>query len=166
MPVLVQAYNCLKSSALQVPTPPARFHIRPGATFSASADDHTDECCEGVAWVRGGLLYETDAFPTQRSDAGVDQPAYYALQVELGIVRCLPTQGPDGGGSILDEVQWRAAAQATEDDRWALRTAVCCLRNVYGVDAVIPGSYAPLESEGNCSGITVLVTVRLPACDC
>lgn len=166
MPVAAKAMDCLRTWALQVPSPPANFQMRPGTAFSAMADATRDECCEGVAWIRPGFVWETDEFPVQRNDAQNEQAAYLAVQVELGIVRCLPTQGPDGDGTVVDATQWLAALQASEDDRWVLRKAVCCLVDAYGQDAVVVGQYAPLENEANCSGVSVVVTIRRPFCDC
>lgn len=166
MPVAAKAMDCLRQQVLLLTNPPANFQMRPGTTFSPMADATRDECCEGVAWVRPGFVWETDEFPVQRSTAERIGPAYLAVQIELGVVRCLPTQGLDGDGTVVDATQWLTALQASEDDRWALRKAVCCLVAEYGQDAVVVGQYAPLENEANCSGVSVIVTIRRPFCDC
>jgi hypothetical protein len=166
MPILIRAMGCLQVEALKVTNPPANFHVRPGGSFAAFADQYRDECCEGVAWVRPALQYETDDFPAARGEASRIDPAYLAVQVELGILRCLVTQGPEGEGTVPTAQQWLDAAQNSMDDMAALRRAVCCIRDAYGTDAVIVGQYEPLDNEGNCAGNRVVVTIRAALCDC
>jgi hypothetical protein len=169
MPVLANALTCLQTEVNKVPDPPAEYMIRPGATFTAMADSRYDECCNGIGWVRPGPFWESDSFPEQRSGVSHVQPAYYAVSVELGVMRCLPTKsnvpanGPDAKPTAA---QWLEATQAEQDDGAALRRAVCCLRELYQVDGVVAGQYNPLENEANCTGISVVVTMRVPACDC
>ena len=166
MPVILQAMSCLQTEALKVANPPAAFHIRPGANFTAMADSHNDECCAGIAWVRPGVMYESEPFPTQKSDASLIESFTWAVQVELGIIRCIPVIGEGRGDVIPSATQWLAATVEAMDDAAALRRAICCLRDVYGQDAVIAGQIQPLENEGNCGGQSVIVTLRVQSCDC
>lgn len=168
MPVLNNAMTCLSTEANKVPSPPAQYMIRPGASFIAMADQYADECCSGIGWVRPGPMWESDAFPEQRTGVSIDDPAYYAVQVELGLMRCVPTISDVAYNTDAKPTgeQWMAATQAAMDDAAALRRAICCLREVYGAQFVIAGPVTPLENEGNCSGTTVVLTMRVPACDC
>jgi hypothetical protein len=174
MPILTNAHTCLLTEMGKVPNPPAQVQIRPGSVFTAMADSTGDECCQGIAWVRAAGKVPTGGdWPNQLGSvqgpsASRGQPAYYAVQVELGIYRCIPVisnvEGANDG--YPTGAQWLAAAQEHEDDSAALRRAVCCLRAIYGNDAVLEGPTQPMPNEGNCGGQLVVVTVRAPACDC
>lgn len=169
MPVLLVAQACMETEVNKVAKPPASFQIRPGASFVAYPDSTSDECCSGIAWVRPGAMWETDNFPVQRTGADKIEPAYYAVQIELGVLRCLPTIGDnpaDGPDAKPTKAQWLEATQEAMDDAAALRRVVCCLREIYHVDAVVAGQINPLENEANCAGTSLVITMRVPACDC
>jgi hypothetical protein len=169
MPILTNAMACLQTEANKVPSPPAKYTIRPGAEFIALADNVETECCAGIGWVRPGNLSETIDFPTPMQESSGNNPAdEYAVQVELGIMRCSPMISNITGeqDAIPTEAQWLAAVQAQQDDAAALRRVVCCLRDIYSSSAVVAGSITPLNNEGGCGGISVVLTIRAPACDC
>jgi hypothetical protein len=170
MPVLLVAEACLTTEAGKLAKPPAEYQIRPGASFVAYADQTRDECCAGIGWVRPGNMWESDNFPAQRNEANKIGPAYYAVVIEIGLMRCLPTQsdlpGLQGQGAKPTTAQWLQATQEAMDDAAALRRVVCCLRTLYHVDSVVTGQITPLQNEANCSGTTITVTLRVPECDC
>jgi hypothetical protein len=170
MPVLLVAEACLTTEAGKLAKPPAEYQIRPGASFVAYADQTRDECCAGIGWVRPGNMWESDNFPAQRNEASNIDPAYYAVVIEIGLMRCLPTQsdlpGLQGQGAKPTTAQWLQATQEAMDDAAALRRVVCCLRTLYQIDSVVTGQLTPLQNEANCSGTTITVTLRVPACDC
>jgi hypothetical protein len=170
MPVLLVAQACMQTEVGKVASPPASYQIRPGATFVGYADQTHDECCEGIAWVRPGPMWETDDFPAQRNQSSNTDPADYAVTIELGVLRCLPTVSDqpqvDGIDAKPTAAQWLAATQAAMDDAAALRRVVCCLRELYHIDAVTVGQLVPLENEANCAGTSLTITMRVPACDC
>lgn len=172
MPVIRYALACLTTEANKGPNPPSNFQIRPGNTFVANADNLANECCEGIAWVRGGSMWPTENFPIQKVDVGDGVETDWAVQIELGIDRCSPVVS-DGFGSIPTAEQWDAATQQDWDDAATLRRAICCIRDGYlsngrplGNRGLIPGQIVQLENQGACGGLSVLLTVRVPACDC
>jgi hypothetical protein len=174
MPLALKARDCLVTEVGKLANPPIKVQIRPGASFAALVDSTRDECCSGVAYVRTGVRQPTTGnWPTPLSS--VDGPsasrgraALYAVTLELGIYRCLPTISniPDTNDDFPTDDQWLQAAQDQADDGAALLRAVCCLQAIYGNDAVLAGPVTPLENEGPCSGIRVNVQLRAPACDC
>lgn len=170
MPVLLVAEACLTTEAAKLEFPPALFQIRPGASFIAYADQTADECCNGIGWIRPGRMWESDNFPTARTEASHIDAAYYAAEIEIGILRCLPTESDQpmltGQGAKPTTAQWLAATQKAMDDAATLRRVVCCLRELYSVDSVVAGNINPLENEANCAGTSIVVTMRVPACDC
>lgn len=174
MPLAIKARTCLVTEVGKLANPPIKVQIRPGATFAALVDSTRDECCSGVAYVRTGNRVPTSGnWPSPLT--GVDGPSasrgrapYYAVNLELGIYRCLPTISnvPGSNDDFPTDDQWLQAAQDQADDGAALLRAVCCLQDEYGNDAVLAGTLTPLENQANCSGIMVNVQVRAPACDC
>lgn len=166
MPIVLNARSCLVTEVGKLQYPPSRVQIRPGALFEFQADNITNECCDGIAWVRRGVLTPTTgAWPNPQADSEVNPPPMYSVQLELGIMRCVPIAA-DVDGSIVTEAQWLQAAQNAEDDAAALRRVVCCLRDIYGNRAVIENPTVPLENGGMCGGQVVTLLVRAPACEC
>lgn len=175
MPVLVKALACLKAQAAVWPNAPTRFRFASGNAFAASADSAFDECCSGIGWVRLGVGYPTDDFPVQKTTVGESVETDWAFPIEFGVNRCVPTEGDDGfPGSMVTEAQHLAAVQQEADDAYMLRLAACCLRDGYlypngqkmGNAGMVIGVQTPLENSGPCGGIMLVVTVRVPACDC
>lgn len=165
MPILLQARACLVAEVGKLQFPPKRVQIRPGASFEFQADATTNECCDGIAWVRRGQLIPTANFPDQISDARPDGPGQYAIQLEIGIERCVPVAA-NAAGDIVTEAQWLQAAINAEDDGAALRRVACCLRDVYGARSVIENPVVALENGGLCGGQIMTLLVRALACDC
>jgi hypothetical protein len=165
MPILLQARACLVAEVGKLQFPPKRVQIRPGASFEFQADATTNECCDGIAWVRRGQLIPTANFPEQISDARPDGPGQYAIQLEIGIERCLPVAA-NAAGDIVTEAQWLQATINAEDDGAALRRVACCLRDVYGPRSVVENPVVALENGGLCGGQIMTLLVRALACDC
>lgn len=175
MPILRAMKTCLQAQSSIWPNPPQLFQVRPGNAFAASADSAFDECCAGIAWVRGGVRFPTEDFPVQKTTVGDSEETDWAVQIEIGVDRCIPTQGDDGVyGSVVTGTQWEVATQQEEDDALMLRKAACCLRDTFtytnglkmGNRGMIIGVQTPRENEGPCGGIMLIVTIRVPACDC
>jgi hypothetical protein len=171
MPVLTNLQTCLQQELAKVSDPPDHFHLRPGASFSPlvaapNGEVTSDECCEGIAWARLVTMYPTDDFPTPMNNASNIDPAYWAVQVETGVDRCIPFVSAADQDAVPTQAEWLAATQAQLDDLAALRRAACCLAELYGKDSVIYGNGTPLENESTCGGVTLAITVRVPACDC
>jgi len=171
MPLAIQARACLVTEVGKLANPPLRVQIRPGQSFIAMADSNEDECCQGIAYVRTGARVPTTGnWPQPLTN--VDGPsasrgraALYAVNLELGIWRCIPTVSniEDSGQAFPTEAQWLQAAQDQADDGAALQRVVWCL---YGDDAVLAGPTTPLNNDANCGGIIINVQVRATACDC
>lgn len=175
MPLLNATLACLTGLEPVWPNAPALFQLRSGNAFVASADSAMDECCAGIVWVRMGVAYPTDDFPVQKTTVGDGVETDWAVPIELGINRCIPTEGDDGVmGSVVTTAQHLATVQQETDDAHMLRKAACCLRETYrysnglkmGNSGMIIGIQTPLENSGPCGGVMLALTVRVPACDC
>jgi hypothetical protein len=172
MPLAIQARACLVTEVGKLANPPLRVQIRPGQNFIAMADSSDDECCQGIAYVRTGQRVPTTAnWPTPLTDVdgrSEGRAILYAVNLELGIWRCIPTVSnvEDTNQAFPTEAQWLQAAQDQADDGAALQRVVCCLQDIYGDDAVLAGPTTPLNNDANCGGIIINVQVRATACDC
>lgn len=167
MPLLIKIMGCLQAEAVKVTTPPGNFHIRQGATFQPMADDTRDECCEGIAWVRPGPMFPSQNFPEQDTQPSGTPTNQWAIQVELGIERCIPiVSNAEGNDANPTAAQWQAATQAAMDDRAALRRTICCIQALVGKRKVVVGQITPLENGGICGGEIVILTIAVEACDC
>lgn len=174
MPLARELLACLDVEINKVLNPPKYVQLRMGSVVDHLISTTSDECCEGLAWVRPAAFYPATApFPEQLAVPTIGQPAgtkVWAVTLEMGAVRCFPTPGPD---SIPTDAQWDEATQACMDDAAAMRRAICCFiagppdtLTKRGSAKVLPGQWLPLATEGGCAGGILTVTVMGPACDC
>lgn len=166
MPLAREMLECLDQEIHKVLKPPAYVQLRAGNIVAHLLSTSSDECCQGLAWVRPVSFFPSSGtFPAQDEVPQKGGVRSWAITLELGAIRCFPTPG---ASSIPTEDQWDAATQAQMDDAAAFRRAVCCF-----IDAkpgrsgrVLIGQWEPLSIEGGCSGGIMPVTIQGPACDC
>lgn len=162
-PMLVQALACLEEAADTLPNPPKYRRLAGGENVVAGIDATTDECCEGLAWVRVISAVPTDSFPTPASGYQNCPPAELAVELELGILRCSPYAASGQNELQVPTPEMHAAAVAAVlVDAAAMRAAACCLGKLY---PVIIGTGQQAQTEANCMGGTQRVTVAVPFCE-
>jgi hypothetical protein len=167
MPLAYELLACLETEIAKVLNPPMYVGLRPGAVVDHLISTTSDECCQGLAWVRPASFYPASgAFPVQDAEPLPGGTRSWAITLEMGAVRCAPT--PDEN-SIPTVAQWNEVVQAVMDDAAAMRRAICCFIDLDPVNRtryVLPLEWTPLDVEGGCVGGTLPVIVRGPACDC
>lgn len=167
MPLAYELLGCLEQEIAKVLKPPKYTGLRPGSSVDFLLSTTSDECCEGLAWVRVVRFYPSSArFPLQDEEPSVPFIGSWAIVLEMGAVRCAPTPAET---SIPTNDQWNAVVQAIMDDGAAMRRALCCFLDADPVNrrrSTLAGDWEPLDVEGGCVGGTLQVTVRGPACDC
>jgi len=166
MPRAREMLACLEQEIAKVLDPPLYVQLRTGAVVDHLISENADECCSGLAWVRPGPFWpSSDAFPGQDEAPQPKGVAGWAITLELGVIRCMPT--PDAG-DIPTAADWDATTQAVMDDAAAMRRAICCFIDALPGRAknVLPGIWQPLDISGGCVGGVIPVTLRAPACDC
>lgn len=156
---------CLELEIGKVEKPPAVTSMRVGDQVELLFATRYDECCRGVAWVRVVAIFPSTNFPLPDVAYQPCGPGQWAAVLEMGAARCAPTPGKD---SIPSGDEWNAVAAAVQDDAAAMRRALCCWT---GLDLnedrmYMPGTWAPLTTEGGCVGGVMPVTVMIGACDC
>lgn len=168
-PIAADLVTCLTAEAAKVPNPPASPRVvclRPGDRVELLISQTEDECCSGLMWVRYVRDYPSgqQAFPTPDDRAIPCGVTRWAVQFELGAVRCAPTPDPE----LLPSCdEWTDTTLGVYDDGAAIRRAICCYAASHEYDAtVFQEEGGPLTTEGGCVGIAYLVTISGPACDC
>lgn len=167
MPLALELLACLEQEVDKVLRPPTYRGLRPGQVVDHLISTTSDECCEGLAWVRPVLFVPSSGtFPIQDESPVPRGVNAWAITLEMGVVRCAPT--PDEN-SIPSNEAWLEVVQAVMDDAAAMRRAYCCFveidpgaRKKY----TLPLEWQPLDTEGGCVGGTLQIVVRGPACDC
>jgi len=146
---------------------PASIGIRPGTVVEFLLSMSDDECCSGLAWVRPARFFPSSAsFPNQDTVAQKQGTRAWAVVLEMGVVRCAPTPGPE---SIPSNAEWDAVTQAVMDAAAAMRRAICCwiaMDPVRRKQQILPGEWSPVAVQGGCVGGVLPVTIMGPACDC
>jgi uncharacterized protein DUF4082/PKD domain-containing protein len=146
---------------------PASVGLRPGTVVDFLMSMSDDECCSGLGWVRPAGFYPSSAaFPTQDTQAQKQGTRAWAVTLEMGIVRCAPTPGPE---AIPSNAEWDDVTQAVMDAGAAMRRAICCwidLDPVNRKQRILPGQWQPVAVQGGCVGGVLQVTILGPACDC
>jgi hypothetical protein len=113
-----------------------------------------DAC--GRAWVRLDRIYPSNSFPIQDNTPENCTKAYAAV-IELGVLRCVPTLGPQGRlPTAVEDTQ--AALDALRDADAMLHTFQCC-ETIQGLPAVA-GLYLPRDA-GDCGGGSWTITLQL-----
>lgn len=157
---------CLEEQMSLVLDPPASVCLRPGQQVDPLLSINDDECCSGLAWVRIADIFPSsdDTFPTQDETAAFPcNPRQWAVQLEMGAVRCAPT--PDAYSMPSCE-EWTAVVEKQMQDAAAMRRAVvCCFGEILDATYLL-GNWTPLPVSGRCSGGTQMVTVAAEHIDC
>lgn len=168
-PVAADLVVCLAAELAKVPNPPTATPrpvcLRPGDRVDLLVSQTQDECCEGLAWVRLVRMYPSGQQPFPAQDSRVTPCDVYrwALVFELGAVRCAPTPDAD---AIPTCDEWTDTTLNEYDDLAALRRVACCYQRQYSDRLILQDAGEPITVEGGCTGVTLLVTIGVPACDC
>lgn len=150
-PVLAGVLSATASRLNEAERLPGLVHIAPGLTVA------WDNCCEGEGqlWVR-----VVDVVPTAGANApfpGYDTtqrgncPALLAVQIGLGVVRCVHTIRDDGTPPTGDEMSEDGEAMLL-DMGILLDTIQCDVRALPGVLTLKIGRWTPQGPEGGCAG--------------
>lgn len=169
LPLANALLTCLTTTAGANPDPPAQFCLRagPSVIHDIDAQASTDTtCCPGLGYVRVGRVYpSSNDFPAPDPLSDKCLSLARALELTMGIIRCIPgigtTQGPD-----CDD--WTSAATHDADDIQALFDAVCCWVGTDEFRKLRGRPFSIVESnvvaEGDCIERFMTILVQLPRC--
>jgi hypothetical protein len=164
-----QLLSCYDTALQEGPNPPPDDNIclRVGQVpFDVGLSQ--DLCCEGFAWVRVLRIFPSVNFPNPDSIPNDCQNSSYAVEFELGAIRCLPF-GSEHAGPTCDE--WTSVFTQVDEDAASMRRAICCIRdlqdaNMTFIDQIIVGEWIPIDGQGGCIGGQMNVTVHISCNEC
>lgn len=125
------------------------------------------ECCdcaegEGNAWVRVVRVFPTAArFPIPAADPNRCVTGLYAVELELGVYRCVSVIDDDGVPPSCE--QRTADTEKVLDDAAAMRRAVVCCFVARGRQAIV-GEWRGRGPDGGCAGGAMTVLVEAGDC--
>lgn len=164
-----QVLSCFDVALHEGPnTPPdGNICLRVGEVpFSAGLSE--DLCCEGLAWVRVLRITPSIRFPQADTQPAECPHSSYAVELELGVVRCMPF-GDNQAGPSCD--QWTAAFLQVDEDAASMRRAVCCVFDLINegqtfIQQVVVGDWSPIDNQGGCIGGQMTLTIQLDCSEC
>lgn len=168
-PIAADLVLCLAAELAKVPNPvvhtPRPVCLRPGDRVDLLISQTQDECCEGLSWVRLARMYPSgqQQFPLQDGYVTPCDVLRWAVVFELGAVRCAPTAEAE---DLPTCDEWTDTTLNEYDDLAALRRAVCCYQQQHTDRLISQDAGEPITTEGGCTGVTLLVTIDAPSCDC
>ena len=166
-PIAISLLECLSDAVQLLDRPPADVMLRSGNLVNFLVGLSKNECCAGLAWVRVDQIVPSsgqnwpaqDLIPQPR----VCLPLRYAVNLEIGIVRCAPVAST----TIPSADEWNISAENVLDDFAAMQKAVCCFRDLLEPgQMVLEGAWNPLAVQGMCVGGTLNVTASAAPCNC
>ncbi len=172
-PIAQALLACLCAQAALNPSPPQNCCYRVGTEVAHDADQFTDLCCQGLAYVRlGDVFPSTDNFPEldvnrqAQENCGI---ASWGVELTAGLLRCIPM--PEDG-SMPTCADWNEAAAQNFADSATLRATACCFVAsvranplLLGMSAII-GRQTQTSPLGGCIERSISLTVQVPNCDC
>lgn len=169
LPLANALLDCLETTAGANPDPPAEFCLRAGTLVIHDVDAQASAdkvCCPGLGYVKIGRVYPSSVdFPSPDPRADRCLSLARALELTMGIVRCVPGIGSLGGPTCED---WTAAAVHEANDIQALFDAVCCWKDTAAFNRIRSRPFSIVDSnvvqEGDCIERFLVVLVQIPKC--
>lgn len=169
LPLANALLTCLETTATANPDPPAEFCLRAGTLVihDANAQNSSDKvCCPGLGYVRIGAVYPSSVeFPAPDPLSDKCLSLARALELTVGIVRCVPGMGTPEGPDCVD---WTSAATHDADDIQALFDAVCCWVETTEFKRTRGRPFSIVRSdvvqEADCIERFLTILVQIPKC--
>lgn len=158
--------TCLSEQLALNPDAPAQSCLRVGNTVLHDVDANgTDTtCCPGLAYVRIGAMFPSSSFPEPDSVPGAGEgcfPVKWAVELTMGVVRCVPGMGTTAGPSCED---WTLAAIHDTNDMDAMRKALCCWQQTLPRMRPWLAQTSTVEMTADCIERQMPVLVQIPKC--
>lgn len=167
LPMANALLACLQAELALNPDPPAEACLRAGdqVLHDVDAGTSTDKvCCPGLTYVRIGELYPSSVFPepdTVPARPSGCFPIAWAVQLTMGVVRCVPGMGSTAGPTCAD---WTLAATHDANDLDAMRRALCCWAPTLPKTRLWLAGTSTVEMTADCIERQFPVVVAVPKC--
>ena len=158
---------CLAAELALNPDPPAEACLRAGDQVIQDVDAGTGldkVCCPGLAYVRIGNLYPSSNFPEPDSQPGRANgcfPVSWAVELVMGVARCVPGMGSTAGPTCAD---WTLAATHDANDLDAMRKSLCCWAESLPKTRLWLAQTSTVEMTADCIERQLPVLVSVPKC--
>ena len=167
LPAAQSLLACLAEQLALNPDPPAEACLRAGDTVlhDIDAGTGTDKvCCPGLAYVRIGRMYPSSNFPepdTQPAKQDGCFPVMWAVELVMGVVRCVPGMGSTAGPTCAD---WTLAATHDANDLDAMRKALCCWQPTLRRGRLWLAQESTVEMTADCIERQLPLLLQIPKC--
>jgi hypothetical protein len=167
LPAAQSLLACLAEQLALNPDPPAETCLRAGDTVlhDMDAGTGTDKvCCPGLAYVRIGQMYPSSTFPEPDTVPATQDgcfPAMWAVELVMGVVRCIPGMGSTAGPTCAD---WTLVATHDANDLDAMRKALCCWQPTLRRGRLWLAQASTVEMTADCIERQLPVLLQIPKC--
>lgn len=167
LPLANQLLTCLCEQLADNPDPPAECCLLAGdlTIHDINAENSLDKtCCPGTAYVRIGNMYPSSNFPAPDTEPGKGNgcfPVSWAVELTMGVVRCVPGMGSTAGPDCVD---WTLAATHDANDLDAMRKALCCWQPQLPRGKLWLAGVSTVTLTADCIERLMVVTVQIPKC--
>jgi len=167
LPMTNALLACLAAELALNPDPPAEVCLRAGdlVIHDVNAASSVDKvCCPGLAYVRIGSMFPSSNFPDPDAQPGKSNgcfPVSWAVELVMGVVRCIPGMGDAAGPTCAD---WTLAATHDANDLDAMRKALCCWGPGLPRNRLWLAQTSTVELTADCIERQLSVLVSVPKC--
>lgn len=166
-PLAMRLLLCLDREVALLEKPPTNVMLRSGNQVNFLMSLTKNECCSGLAWVRVAGIFPSSGgngqnFPSQDLTPQRCGTQRYAVELEMGVVRCAPVATAQ---AIPSDDRWNISAVDTLADFAAMDRAVCCFLDGFP-GLALQGAWTPLAVQGMCVGGTMQLTASANPCNC
>lgn len=167
LPMATSLLACLQAELALNPDPPAEACLRAGdqVLHDVDAATSTDKvCCPGLTYVRIGPMFPSANFPepdTLPARSTGCFPLGWAVELTMGVVRCIPGMGSPAGPTCAD---WTLAATHDANDLDAMRRALCCWAPTLPKTRLWLAGSSTVEMSADCIERQFPLTVTIPKC--
>jgi hypothetical protein len=163
-PLAMRLLVCLGEQVAQLEKPPTNVMLRSGNQVNFLMSLTKNECCSGLAWVRVAQISPSSGnnWPAQDQTPQRCGTQRYAVELEMGVVRCAPVATAQ---AIPSDDRWNISAVDTLADFAAMDRAICCFLDGFG-GLALPGAWNPIAVQGMCVGGSMSITASANPCNC
>lgn len=167
LPMANALLSCLAAELALNPDPPAEACLRAGDQVLHDVDAGTGfdkVCCPGLAYVRIGGMFPSSNFPEPDSQPAKGNgcfPVGWAVELVMGVVRCIPGMGTSAGPTCAD---WTLVATRDANDLDAMRKALCCWGPTLPKTRLWLAQVSTTTMDADCIERQLPLLVSIPKC--
>lgn len=155
---------CINTGLVKYGVPACRSFMAPAGPPPADECSNCGEA-EGQAWVQIAQIGPTENFPNLATGPARTKPSEWAVQLNVGILRCAATV--DDAGNPPSAAALTADFDKVQRDRAIVAEQVlCCFLADAEPGTWTLGVWTPLGPSGGCMGGVTQLTIAAAVCRC